>query len=214
MSIDARGYQGELAVLVDPDEQGGRGRGILFRAARGTTERDIVIMASRARGICTVTVDEPTAMRLGLHAQGTIPADPDAPYLANSVESRECRETGISAAERAVTMSTIGRADVHADDLTSPGHVMVQVARNVFRPGASLPELAYLLLSARTESRFPGWCDILNDSGDLASSAECRELATEINLPLYTANEAREVGERELADWLRAIAFSKAKFEQ
>lgn len=90
MAEDARlmAYRGELAVLVEIKSRNGAGTGILFRSARGMTAADVIAMAVRGRGICTVTIDEPTAMRLQLHAQAKIPHDRNLPCFVNSVEAR------------------------------------------------------------------------------------------------------------------------------
>ncbi|MBW8910497.1 MAG: 3,4-dihydroxy-2-butanone-4-phosphate synthase [Sphingomonas sp.] len=209
---DLTRYDGRLAIMVDSRVAEGAGRGIFFRAARGTSEADVRIMTGHGRGICTVTIDEPTAMRLRLYPQGSVPHDADLPYLANSVEATSCTETGISAQERATTMDALGRPGVKAEDLVTPGHIMVQVARNVFRPEASLPEHAYMLMSARTDSRFASWCDILNEEGDIASADECTQLAAKLGLDSFPAADVEAYGRVELADWVRAIEFSKARF--
>ena len=89
---------------------------------------------------------------------------------------------------------------------------MVQVARNMFRSDASLPELANMLVSARTDYRFAGWCDILDDDGEIAGQDHCGRLAAELNLDIFQAAEVADFGRRELAEWARVVDFSKSRF--
>jgi len=205
-------YDGALAVLVDPVPSCGRGRGILFLAAHLAQAEDVNRMAADGRGICTVTINENTAARLRLMPQGPIPRQRDAPYLVNSVEAVACSETGISAAERALTLRVAGNPDAVAEDLVTPGHIMVQVARNVLRERASLPEIANALLSAHRIARFSAWCDILDEGGDIGSATYCRAQAERLGLPCFEASTAIAFARTELSAWAAAVQFSDTMF--
>lgn len=200
-------YHGRPAILIDE----ARDVGLIFAAARDIDEQDLVLMVAQG-GICTVTINETTAISLGLFPQGSPPRPGEEPYFVNSVESRACTETGISARERAITMRTLGRRDVGADDVHSPGHIMVQVARNVLRADATLPELANLLLAATTDTRFAGWCDILDERGEVAGAAHCRALAERIGVPVFVAAEVASFGRDTMGPWVNAVEFSKQRF--
>ncbi len=182
-------YNGELAILFDSTERAGKGRGIFLVSAMDTTADDACIMAIQGRGVLTVTLDASDALRLGLGVQGRRPADTRMPYYALSVEALSCSETGISAAERALTMRVVGAQETNSDNLTSPGHVMVQVVRDTFREMATLPELGYRLLSVKGQRKAAGWCDILGDDGDHADFACCQRLANDFSLPLFNARD-------------------------
>lgn len=203
---------GALALLVDRDAAGGAGRGILFAAAHEAQTEDVVAMALHARGICTVTVNESTAMRLGLYAQGQAPRVGDEPYGVNSVEASACDETGISARERATTMRALAYPQAVAEDLVTPGHVMVQVARNILREGATLGEQANALLSASGVARFAAWSDILDDRGEIGDAAWCVGLAGQLALPVYDAQAARVFAQAKLAAWCQVVRFTASHF--
>lgn len=205
-------YDGSLAVLFDAASNGGRGRGILFMAAHLAEPKDVNRMATDGRGVCTITINEAAAARLRLAPQGAVPRQRDVPYLVNSIEAVACSETGISAAERALTLRVAGNPEAVAEDLVTPGHIMVQVARNVLRDRASLPEIANALLSAYRIARFSAWSDILDDSGEVGSATHCRELAERLTLPYFEAPAAIAFARRELAAWTAAVEFSDAMF--
>lgn len=204
-------YDGTLAVLIQENSASGQGRGIMFCAASMATREMISCMAKEARGICTVTIGEATAMRLGIMAQGRRQVgDSEQAYYGNSVESVECSETGISAAERATTMRTLGRPDVGLDDVVAPGHIMVQIARNVLRDDASLPEIANALLAANRIARFSGWIDMLDDEGELAAPGTCRKIAGRLGLPCFEAAAAHASARERLGAWSAAADFSRS----
>lgn len=204
---------GKLALLIDREAAGGAGRGILFAAAHEAVTADVLAMALHARGICTVTVNESTAMRLGLYAQGPAPRIGDMPYGVNSVEAVACDETGISARERATTMRALAHPQAVAEDLVTPGHVMVQVARNVLRDGATLGEQANALLSATGVARFAAWSDILDDNGEIGDSASCMILSRRLTLPVYDARTARLFAHEKLAAWDQVVRFTASHFD-
>lgn len=204
-------FPGRLSMLVQDAEAGKGGRGILFHAARDVTAADVVLMAQHG-GICTVTINEPLALRLGLHPQGGVPEDGDAPYFVNSVEAVACSETGISARERALTMRTLGAPDVTANAIGSPGHVMVQAARNVLRDNATLPELANLFLAATTDTRFAAWSDVLNGQGELASAGECIQIADRTGILVFRSEDVIAAGKANLQPWFDLVEFSRQKF--
>lgn len=212
IGADPAGCTGALALLVDRTAAGGAGRGIVFAAAHEAQTVDVVAMALHARGICTVTVNESTAMRLGLYAQGQSPRVGDEPYGVNSVEAVACDETGISARERATTMRALANPAAVAEDLVTPGHVMVQVARNILRAGATLGEQANALLSASGVARFAAWSDILNDSGEIGDAAWCAALARRLDIACYDAGTARNFARHRLGAWDEVVRFSASHF--
>lgn len=205
---DPARYAGTLAIMVSPHAA----RGVMFAPAHGALAADVTAMAIHARGICTVTVNEGAALRLGLHVQGQGPRPGDEPYLVNSVEAVACSETGISASERATTMRAIGNPDAAAADLISPGHVMVQVARNILRDGSTAPELANALLSAHALARFAAWTDILDDDGELGSVDWCLGLAARLGLPCFDGDAVRRFARARLPAWEEVVRFSDAHF--
>lgn len=194
-------YAGQLAVLIDRSALGGAGRGIFFIAAAQTETETARIMAIEGRGILSIAMDEISAFRLGLRPIGRLPKDDGTPYHANSIEAVSCTETGISAAERALTMRTAGGAHATAADVTCPGHIMPLVVRNAFRDNLELAEISYLLVNAAGVGRVSGWCDILDDSGNVAGTDYCQCLAQRLGLPWFDAAEVRAFADERLTGW-------------
>ena len=190
-----RRYDGRLAILIDRDAENGRGRGLMVCAAADTTTEMACTMAVQGRGILSVAMDEAIAFRLQIKPMGNVVPDSETPYFISMIEAASCKETGISAEERALTMRTAGNPAAMAQDLVQPGHIMPMVVPNPFRDGATLVDLAYLLVFLGTGHRVAGWCDILDDAGDVGATDDCRALAQRLGLPVYEASEVRALAD-------------------
>lgn len=167
-------------------------RGAMIVAARHVTARTVAAMAIWARGIIGVTVTPATAARLGLHRidQDRLEYDHAPVYLA-SVEAVRGVTTGISAADRAATLQVIGNPAATAADLACPGHIVpILVSR---RDGPALPEQACRRLDALGFGEEAGFCDVLNDQGEVASPTQCADIADRLGLPLLGSTLQREI---------------------
>lgn len=157
---------GELAILI------GGGRGIFAARAATLTEAQANQMARLGRGLLSVTLDLAAAFRLGIQPMaGTQLPDDGAPVYLASIEVADCPGSGISAADRALTIRTAADPAARAGAVVMPGHIMPLLIRR--RAGTTLPEIAAAMLAREAVA----WCDILGEDGDLATSAYCHHLA-------------------------------------
>lgn len=158
---------GELAILTHAN------RGIFAARAATLTEAQANLMAALGRGLLSVTMDLATAFRLGIQpmAGSRLPEDGAPVYLA-SIEAAGCPGSGISAADRALTIRTAADPGARAGAVVMPGHIMPLLIRRPPGPQTTLPEIAASLLPRQAVA----WCDILGEDGDLATAAHCRDL--------------------------------------
>lgn len=178
--------QGQAVIALCQPRPGTRGRGFfLFSAARASAE--VVNQAiTWGRGLTCFSVTAERAMQLGLVLAAEVREGRPGPLFLRSVEAAECDDTGISAADRAMTLRAAGAADAGVGSLKSPGHVMPALAG--FRNGdaCSPADLALTLLRALTGEEVAAWSDILDDDGELGDADYCRALASELGLPCVT----------------------------
>ncbi|MBN9526837.1 MAG: 3,4-dihydroxy-2-butanone-4-phosphate synthase [Alphaproteobacteria bacterium] len=165
---------GELAILTGGD------RGIFAARAATLTETQANRMASLGRGLLSVTLDLAAAFRLGIQPMaGTQLPDDGSPVYLASIEVADCPGSGISAADRALTIRTAADPNARAGAVVMPGHIMPLLIR---RPaGTTLPEIAAAMLPHEAVA----WCDILGEDGDLATAAYCRELGFRHDIAVY-----------------------------
>lgn len=177
--------RGALSVLVDQSALNGRGRGILFQAAESISADDVNMMAQHGRGVIGAALTADRAFALGLSPMSDGRQRANAPQYMASVEAKACTETGISAAERALTLRTLAAADCNAADLVSPGHIMPAVVPTQAQVDSRIEVLAYHHAARFNDALAIAWCDILDASGEVADADQCSALAQSLSLPLY-----------------------------
>ena len=180
---------GGLILLVSEAYEGGKGHAILCGAAGLMGDRAVTQMAVHGRGILSITVDAPIAFRLGLaRMQRRRPGWPERSEYLVSIEAAACDGTGISAADRALTLRMAGTPTATSADLISPGHIIPLLVPD--EPGVepTLPEIAHALVGEETSMAGAAWCDVLGHDGDLATAEESFELARELGLPTLLAD--------------------------
>jgi 3,4-dihydroxy 2-butanone 4-phosphate synthase/GTP cyclohydrolase II len=181
--------QGQLVVLTDAD----RGRGIVAGIAALMTARNATLMAIQARGLLSIAVDRDSAIRLGLRRMPTrYESDFESTEYLVSIEAAICEGTGISADDRALTIRCAGAPDSTSHDIRTPGHIMPLLVWRPDRPEASLPEIAHLIVKQQCGFSVAAWCHILNEQGEVATVAECQDLARRCNLPCVNVSPAAD----------------------
>ena len=156
---------GRLVVMGSSGQERGRGRAILFGVAGLMSAEHVTLMSVHGRGLVSIAVDGTTALRLGLRRMPSSVRDlrESAEYLI-SIEASACSGTGISAADRAMTLRAAGAPAACCDDLVAPGHIVPLLVRDAPR-GASLPEVAHAVVARHTGYDVAAWCDVLDETG-------------------------------------------------
>jgi 3,4-dihydroxy 2-butanone 4-phosphate synthase / GTP cyclohydrolase II len=174
--------QGGLVVVVDEAALGGAGRGFFLHAAALATTQIVNTAILHGRGITCFSVTPAQAMRLGLMLGGEYRENHPGPVFLRSVEATECDGTGISAADRALTLRAAGAPEAGIGSLKSPGHVMpAMTAENGKSRGVA--DLALDVLRRLADHEIPAWTDILDDDGEVADAAWCQGVAYRLGLP-------------------------------
>ncbi len=175
--------EGGLVVVVDEAALGGAGRGFFLHAAALATAEAVNTAILHGRGITCFSVTPEQAMRLGLTLAGEYRPDHRGPLFLRSVEAAECDGTGISAADRALTLRAAGRPDAGITSLKSPGHVVPAMISPPGRNGRAVADLALDVLLALSHHEVAAWTDILDDDGEVADAAWCVALAERLDMP-------------------------------
>jgi 3,4-dihydroxy 2-butanone 4-phosphate synthase / GTP cyclohydrolase II len=169
--------RGELVVVADDERR--ENEGDLIVAAEKVTPEAINFMIRFGRGLVCVAMEREQLARLGLsrmvpHGDG----DPFRTAFMESVDARYGVSTGISAQDRARTISILLDEHSTAADLVRPGHVfpLEAVEGGVLRR-AGHTEAAVDL--ARMAGLRPAGaiCEILKDDGSMARTLDLAEFA-------------------------------------
>jgi len=113
--------RGQMVILVDDAED--QGEADLCLAGELTTPAGINFMATYGRGLICLSLIEDKLRELGIPilGHGHLPAHQRV--FGASIEARRGVTTGISAYDRAVTITVAVRDNVGPEDIVMPGHV-------------------------------------------------------------------------------------------
>jgi 3,4-dihydroxy 2-butanone 4-phosphate synthase/GTP cyclohydrolase II len=177
--------EGKMVILVD--DQSEQGEADLCLAAELTTPAGVNFMATHGRGLVCLAITEEKLRELGvpLLGHGHLPAHQRV--FGASIEARLGVTTGISAYDRAVTITVAVRDDAGPEDLVMPGHVHPLVAHRggvLARSGLSegavdLARLAELKPAATL-------CTILRDDGNVAQQEDLEDFAGQHDLKIVS----------------------------
>lgn len=175
--------EGRMFILVDAEDR--ENEGDLVIPAQFATPAAINFMAKHGRGlICLALTTERTRV-LGLEPMAPRNQARMRTAFTVSIEAKEGISTGISAADRALTIAVAIDATKGAEDIVSPGHVFPLTARD----GGTLVRAGHTEASVDI-SRQAGLnpsaviCEIMNDDGTMARLPELVAFAQFHNLKI------------------------------
>ncbi|MFB0611368.1 3,4-dihydroxy-2-butanone-4-phosphate synthase [Aurantiacibacter poecillastricola] len=158
---------GRMFILVDDEDR--ENEGDLIIPGQMATPDAVNFMAKHGRGLICLALTRARVDALGLELMSRKNRTRHETAFTVAIEAREGVTTGISAADRARTVSVAIDAGKGADDIVTPGHVFPLVAR----------EGGVLVRAGHTEaavdiSRLAGLnpsgviCEIMNEDGTMA----------------------------------------------
>jgi len=177
--------RGEIVVVVDDEDR--ENEGDLIMAAEHATPESLAFFVRYTSGIiCAAMSDEraetlklPLMVKQNTEAMGTA--------FTVSVDYRFGTSTGISAADRALTINKLVDDDAGADDFARPGHIFPLRAR----PGGVLKRAGHTE-AAVDLARMAGLhdagilCEVVNDDGTMARLPELTVFARAHGLKLIS----------------------------
>jgi 3,4-dihydroxy 2-butanone 4-phosphate synthase/GTP cyclohydrolase II len=186
---------GRIVVLVDDEDR--ENEGDLFFAADFVTPEKVNFLARHGRGLICMPVTQSHAARLGLKPMVSENRSRHGTNFTNSIEAAEGIATGISAADRALTIRVAAAATATAADIVQPGHVFPLIAQDggvLVRAGhteacCDLARLAGLTPAAVL-------CEIMREDGTMARLPDLMEFAAEHKLRIGTIADLIEYRSR------------------
>ncbi len=181
---------GRMIVLVDsPDREN---EGDLVMAAEFVDAAAVNFMATHARGLICVPLEEETLKRLELEqmVQAAKNTEQQRTAFTVSVDAAAGITTGISAPDRARTIQVLIDENSTPEDLVRPGHLFpLRAAR-----GGSLRRAGHTEASvdlARLAGLKPAAviCEIMKDDGTMARVPDLKEFAARHALNIYTIED-------------------------
>jgi len=177
--------EGKMVIIMDDEDR--ENEGDLLMAAAFTRPEDVNFMAKYGRGLICLTLTRERCQQLRLPLMVN---DNKTPYTTNftlSIEAASGVTTGISAADRALTIQTAVAADAQPSDLVQPGHIFPLMAQSGgvlnraghTEAGCDLARLADVEPAAVI-------VEILNDDGSMARRPDLEAFARQHGLKIGT----------------------------
>lgn len=158
---------GRMYILVDDEDR--ENEGDLIIPAQMATPDAINFMATHGRGLICLTLTKDRVEQLGLDLMSRANGTRHETAFTTSIEAREGVTTGISAADRARTVSVAIDASKGRDDIVTPGHVFPLIARDggvLVRAGHTEAGCDISRLAGLNPSSVI--CEIMKDDGTMA----------------------------------------------
>ncbi|AJD52116.1 MULTISPECIES: 3,4-dihydroxy-2-butanone-4-phosphate synthase [Thalassospira] len=174
---------GRMFILVDDEDR--ENEGDLVIPAQMATPDAINFMATYGRGLICLTLESERCDHLGLPLMSARNGTRHETAFTVSIEAATGVTTGISAPDRARTISVAIDTKSTSDDIVTPGHVFPLRAR----PGGVLVRAGHTEASVDI-SRLAGLnpsgviCEIMSESGEMARLPELVEFAKKHNLKI------------------------------
>ncbi|MGH1364022.1 MAG: GTP cyclohydrolase II [Calditrichia bacterium] len=175
--------RGEVLILVDDEDRENEGDFIV--ASEHATPEAINFMAKEGRGLICVSITEKRAAALDLSPMSQENTALLGTPFTMSVDAIENTTTGISAFDRAITISKMIAADTSPTELARPGHVFPLVADSngvLARPGHTEAVVDLAKLSNLNPSGV--LCEILSEDGTMARLPELHRIAQKHGLKI------------------------------
>nr|WP_298896237.1 3,4-dihydroxy-2-butanone-4-phosphate synthase [uncultured Altererythrobacter sp.] len=186
---------GRMYILVDDEDR--ENEGDLIIPAQMATPNAVNFMATYGRGLICLALSRSRVEALGLEPMTANNTESMQTAFTISIEAKEGVTTGISAADRARTVSVAIDATKGPDDIVKPGHVFPLTAR----------EGGVLVRAGHTEaavdiSRLAGLnpsgviCEIMNEDGSMARLDDLIGFARKHDLKIGTIRDLIEYRRR------------------
>ena len=158
---------GRMYILVDDEDR--ENEGDLIIPAQMATPDAINFMATHGRGLICLALAKTRVEQLGLELMSRHNGTRHETAFTTSIEALEGVTTGISAADRARTVSVATDASKGKADIVTPGHVFPLVARDggvLVRAGHTEASVDISRLAGLNPSGVI--CEIMRDDGTMA----------------------------------------------
>ena len=179
---------GRMVVVVDDENR--ENEGDLIMAAQVATESDLAFMVRYTSGVICVSLPGERLDALSLPLMVATNSDSMSTAFTVSTDYRIGTTTGISAADRAITVRALVDEKAVASDFSRPGHIFpLRAARGGVLGRAGHTEAGVNL--TRLAGMAPGGmlAEIVNDDGTMARLPQLMAFARTHSLPIITIKD-------------------------
>lgn len=177
--------QGKMFILVDDENR--ENEGDLVIPAEMCDDKKINFMAKHGRGLICLTLTESRVQELELPLMSFNNESRNKTAFTVSIEARDGISTGISAFDRAKTVSDAINPKKGKESIVSPGHIFPLKAQDggvLVRAGHTEAAVDIARLAGLNPSGVI--CEIMNDDGSMARMPDLIKFAKEHQMKIAT----------------------------
>lgn len=181
--------QGKIIIVVDDEDR--ENEGDFLAAAEKVTPEMINFMATHGRGLICAPLTENRCKDLGLNSMVNNNTDPLETAFTVSVDLRgNGVTTGISAADRALTILSLVDPNTKPHELARPGHIFPLIAKQggvLRRTGHTEAAIDFARLAGFKPAGVI--VEIMNEDGSMARLPQLVKVAKKFNLKLVSIED-------------------------
>ncbi|MES2673458.1 MAG: bifunctional 3,4-dihydroxy-2-butanone-4-phosphate synthase/GTP cyclohydrolase II [Pseudomonadota bacterium] len=176
---------GKMVILMDDEDR--ENEGDLIMVAEQVRPEDINFMATYARGLICLTLTPERCVQLDLPLMVSDNKSQHTTNFTVSIEAAEGVSTGISAADRALTIRAAVRTNAKPNDLVQPGHIFPLMSQ----PGGVMSRAGHTEAGCDL-ARLAGFepasviVEVMNPDGTMARRADLELFAEQHGLKIGT----------------------------
>jgi 3,4-dihydroxy 2-butanone 4-phosphate synthase / GTP cyclohydrolase II len=180
--------QGKVIIVVDDEDR--ENEGDFVCSAEYVTPDVVNFMVTHGRGMVCIALSGKRLDELGLPLMVDSNSALHGTQFTVTVDAIEGTTTGISAADRALTIKTLTNKNSKAEDFARPGHIFPLRAfdEGVLRRAGHTEAAADLCNLAKLKPAGV-LCEILKENGEMARVPELTEIAKKFDLKILTVQD-------------------------
>lgn len=174
-------------IIIVSDDENRENEGDFVMAAEAATSEKIGFINRYSSGIICAPITATKRDALDLPMMVTDNTDPKHTAFTVSIDYRHGTTTGISAADRATTLTAMSDVATQSSDFTRPGHIFPLVAKDrgvLERDGHTEAAVDFSTLAGCDPTGVI--CEVVNDDGSMSRQPELEVLARAHHLPFVT----------------------------
>jgi 3,4-dihydroxy 2-butanone 4-phosphate synthase/GTP cyclohydrolase II len=182
--------RGKMVIMMDDEDR--ENEGDLVYASTFSTPEHVNFMATHAKGLICVAINRQIAQRLELTPMVSSNTSMHETAFTVSVDATAAT-TGISAAERDMTIKILANPMSHPNELVKPGHIFPLIAKDggtLVRTGHTEGSVDLCKFAGLCESAVI--CEIIKDDGTMARRDDLVEYAKEHDMKIVYISDIVE----------------------
>lgn len=183
--------KGSFVIVTDNEDR--ENEGDLIIGAEFATEDNIAFLLRHSTGIVCVPMQGDRLEALELEQMVQKNTDAHGTAFTVTVDAKAGTTTGVSAADRAVTIRALADESLTSEDFLRPGHIFPLKARPggvLMRAGHTEAAVDLALLSGIKPAA--AICEMMNEKGVMMKTPELAVFAKEHNIPFITIGQMIE----------------------